>query len=87
MATITDSTAIQYNYIISYGFKYPLCASDPDLTSELQMYTFNCQFIIYTEMSQRNFKVNIAKTPGKLIPLAMFLFLQMVPPTTFMPET
>ena len=38
-------------------------------------------------MSQRDFKVNIAKTPGKLIPLAMFLFLQMVPPTTFMPET
>ena len=66
MATITDSTAIQYNYIISYGFKYPLCASDPDLTSELQMHTFNCQFIIYTEMSQRDFKVNIAVAVERL---------------------
>ena len=86
MATITDSTALLCNHLISYGLKYPLCVSDPDLTSELQMHTFNCQFIIYIQMSQRNFKINIAETPEKLIPLAMFLFLQMVPPTTFMPE-
>lgn len=35
VATITDSTALLCNHLISYGLKYPLCASDPDLTSEL----------------------------------------------------